>query len=199
MGYELAIRPRNQESPLQAAVLAARLERAARDGLDAEPPREAAAPAETAPTPPAEAAPASPGPWSLPNGKARLAARIYRTETGAVGGVDFEIPLGGSEAELRDAVQFVLRCADDWSGLVFDPQLGRELTRATADDAVAKWRESQSYAAEISGLYDDPRGVVEFQAPPPVVSARAQGVLLLAAGFLVLYWLVGVLIESVAR
>lgn len=210
MGYELLIRPRHVDKPLQPTEVAARLERAAREGIGTRPecqpaleassgvaetaPSEApAAPAQgTAGTAPAE------GPWSLPNGKARLAARIYRPD-GELRGLDLEIPLGGSELELRDAVDFVLRCTEDWSGMAFDPQLGRELCRASVDEVVGKWREAQAYAANVSGAFDDPRGMVELQAPPPAISPHTKVGLLIGVGFLLVYWILGAAIEALAQ
>jgi hypothetical protein len=224
VGYELAIRPRVAGKTLPARELVDRLKTAAATGMPGAPsgaaaapavqPAAAASPASEAPAAvaPAPSAPAAletvqprasetsepdlvkAGPWTLANGKARLIARLYRAD-GEVRGVDLEVPFGGAEEELRRALEYAMTLADQLGALVFDPQLGREVVRSSIEDVVARWRQSQAWAADVTGEVSDERGVLEVKPPPPLLSRRAKAVLLIVAGFIVLYVLLNAIMD----
>ena len=186
MGYELLIRSAGPDKPLDLSALAARLDALQASGLPSTPDPVAATPP-VAPTTPASH---TAGPWSVPNGKGRLEARLFSVE-GTPRGADFDVPFGGSEEELRRAIALILGSAETLAAVVFDPQLGREVGKGAVDEVVARWRQSQDWMVDVAGSYDDTRSLGEFTAPPPLVNRRSKIVLAILGGFIVIYWLIG--------
>ena len=132
--------------------------------------------------------------WTIRNGEARLSARLFRVKA-AIRGADFEVPFGGTEEEFRRVVACLLDAAKSVEGIVFDPQLGKELLAASTDEVVARWRQAQVWAADIAGTAEDHRGVLEFAPPPPLLTRKGKAALLVAGGFLAVYWVLSAVVE----
>lgn len=132
--------------------------------------------------------------WTIRNGEARLSARLFRVEA-AIRGADFEVPFGGTEEEFRRVVACLLDAAKSVEGIVFDPQLGKELLAASTDEVVARWRQAQVWASDIAGTAEDHRGVLEFAPPPPLLTRKGKAALLVAGGFLAVYWVLSAVVE----
>ncbi|MGI5861577.1 MAG: hypothetical protein ACOX6T_05905 [Myxococcales bacterium] len=193
MGYELVIRPRTPDKSFDAREIVALVEsRESRvEGKQADDAPEAAGQSEAAPDPVPES-------WTIPNGEARFHARLYRVGE-QVRGADFEVPFGGTEEEFRRVLACLLNAAKSLDGLVFDPQLGKELVEASTDEVVARWRQAQVWASDIVGNAEDHRGVLEFAPPPPLLTRRGKATLLVVGGFLAVYWILSTLVELLAE
>jgi hypothetical protein len=132
------------------------------------------------------------GPWSLPNGQTRVEARPWLDDTG-LAGVDFDIPFGGSEEEMRKAFAFVTGLASSLQCLVFDPQLGREVGINSADEVISRWRASQGWMLDVVGGTPDNRAVAELAPTTPLIGWQVKVILVAAAGFATLLWLLDLL------
>ncbi len=221
MGYELLVRAPTAEKKLADAVLVEQLRQAVQVGLETladSAPASAPTPASPAPTQDAAQPSAIPtsataaaadalataaadlpaelaGPLSIPNGPAKVAARLYRLE-GGVAGADLEVAFGGTELELRRAFQFAQQLADQAGGVVFDPQLSVTVGRGSLEDVVGRWRTSQNWLGDVAGTLEDGRAMLDLAPPPPLISPRNRVILLVGGGLLALYWLVGVLLNA---
>ncbi len=150
MAYELVIRTREAATEEQRGALHAALQRLRTAGVRAW--LEGAG--TEAPVEPLE----SGATLAIANGGAVLDARVVALESG-VAGVDLVIKSGGTEEELRDALQLAVRLAGLPGLLLYDPQLAREVAGSDVESVVESWKRMQSWTLELTGLAEDPRGM----------------------------------------
>jgi len=127
--------------------------------------------------------------WSLPNCKGLVEARLSRGEGGALRGVDFDVPFGGTEDELRSAFLFVIDLCERLQLVVFDPQLACQIGRGSIEAVTGRWNQSRAWMRETVGVFDDPRSLAPIEEPAPMVT-RGNKILLVVVGVIVfLLWL----------
>ncbi len=134
-------------------------------------------------------------PVELDLGQGRLRLEAYRPapEGSAppagdppLAGLNASFPLGLVDAEGDRAVAVVLRVADQLGAVVFDPQLGRLVTRGDHERILTAWRRSYDFHLGVVGA-----AALGAGAPAPArperspASARLKLVLWLALGVLV--------------
>jgi hypothetical protein len=127
--------------------------------------------------------------WSLPNGAARLNARLA-VEKGEPIGLDLDVPFGGTPEELDDAVAFAVGLGKRLELTVFDPQLGVPVSADAVERVASKWRESRAWMMDVAGSYEDPRGFGEFPKVQPFLSPRMKRALFILGIIVAVFWLV---------
>lgn len=121
------------------------------------------------------------GTWTL---------RPQRDERGLLG-YDLDVPFGGAEPDFLAAVGVALSLADAGPLTVFDPQLGKIVSKASEDDIVGAWRRVASWQVDVAGAWEDPRAIAPYEPPRPLVEPRTKLLLLVIGAGLFAIWLVG--------
>ena len=93
--------------------------------------------------------------WTV--GDTRLRFVRTRDESGAVDGVDVEIPFGAANAEVETALGHLLSAVDDRGLGAFDPQLGRRIGTSERGTVQTSFEEASSYHVELAGQAEDVR------------------------------------------
>lgn len=170
--------PPSPVDPVTAEAEGAPYDAGDRDGAGAPP----MAPQEPAPPPGLTA-------WSLPNGAARLNARLA-VENGEPVGLDLDVPFGGTPQELDDAVAFAIGLGKRLELTVFDPQLGAPVAPDKVELVASKWRESRAWMMDVAGSYEDPRGFGELPKVQPFLSPKVKRALVILGIVVAAFWLV---------
>ncbi len=120
-------------------------------------------------------------------GSARLA--VQRDEKGFLG-YDLEVPFGCPEKELREAFSAVVSLADVGPLTLFDPQLGRSVSKGSDEEVVAAWRNASSWQVDVAGVREDPRGIAPVIPVKPMIDPRTRLLVIAVVGVLAFIWVI---------
>jgi len=180
--YELSIRLKSSEGPGSERLVA---------GLRALAPQPA--PAEGAQAP-ATTGLAPEGGWRIPCGRGKEVRVRPVLETDRLRGVDAELPLDVTEADAEKIVDALFSLAEESDAVLGDPQLGREVGKSQKEDVLERWRQSQTWAADIMGAVSL-TGPVEA----PTESSSQGRILWVVLGLGITFFLVLRLLTFLAR
>lgn len=126
--------------------------------------------------------------WSC--GQSRLEVCPAAGRDGRIGEIEVRLPFGALADEATEALEKLIEAAEKSGLVVFDPQLGRSVSRADVGSITSRFLEASSYHQHYSGVSEDARqgmaSASEYERPP-LLSSRAKALILFVGALIVFY------------
>jgi hypothetical protein len=121
-------------------------------------------------------------------GLTQIRLTVQRDDKGLLG-YDVEVPFGSPEKEFREGFSVAVALADFGPMTIFDPQLGKSVSKASADEVVESWRRASSWQVDVAGLREDARGIAPVAPIKPLIEPKTGRLLIIVGGVLLFFWL----------
>ena len=105
-------------------------------------------------------------------------------------GYDLEVPFGASEKDLRETFSFAISLADAGLLAMFDPQLGRALSKGSIDEVLAAWNRASAWQVDTAGLGEDPRAFAPMPTVKPIIEPGTKRLLIIIGAVILFVWAV---------
>ena len=121
-------------------------------------------------------------------GETQVRVRVQRDEKGLLG-FDVEVPFGCPEREMRDAFAAAISISELGPMTLFDPQMGRSVSKGSLDDVLEAWRRASSWQIDVAGLREDARAIAPVHPVKPLLEPGTKRLFIVIGVALFVLWL----------